>query len=77
MTSPPVARLHSPNNRWVLQIPRVYQLINPTGKIKSFHDLLEKIFRPLFEVTIKPKSDPNLHELLKQVRHLDMHLELT
>jgi AMP deaminase len=55
----------------VLQIPRIYQLIKPTGKFESFHDLLERIFRPLFEVTIKPESDPDLHELLKQVSGFD------
>eukprot|EP01052_Picozoa_sp_SAG31_P009268 SAG31_NODE_484_length_15037_cov_9.974762_8_plen_337_part_00 len=58
------------SNRWILQIPRVWQHIKG-GKYKSFASFLEAIFRPLFEVTNDPSKDTILHEFLQQVSGFD------
>ena len=39
-----------------------------TGQLESFGQLLDNLFRPLFEVTMDPASNPQLHCFLQQVR---------
>jgi AMP deaminase len=64
--------LNSPNNRWMIQIPRLYNIYRKAGSIKSFQDMLDNIFTPLFEVTIDPTSHPaSLSEFLNQVSGFD------
>ncbi len=36
--------------------------------LKNFGELLDNIFRPLFEVSVNPDSHPDLHRFLAQVR---------
>ena len=39
-----------------------------TGQLDSFGQLLDNLFRPLFQVTVDPSSNPQLHCFLQQVR---------
>lgn len=64
-------QLYSDNIRWLIQIPRLYDQFFKRGSIKSFNDMLENIFEPLFEVTKDPSSHPKLHHFLKRVVGFD------
>ena len=54
------------------QIPRLYAVYKQQGTIENFQQLLDNIFRPLFEVTLDPASHPHLHMFLKTVVGFDM-----
>jgi AMP deaminase len=61
-------RLHSDNNLWMIQVPRLYNIYKEQGIIENFEQLLDNIFTPLFEVTRDPNSHPQLHLFLQGVR---------
>ncbi|XP_054718894.1 AMP deaminase 2-like isoform X1 [Uloborus diversus] len=61
----------SNNNRWVIQIPRLYDIYKSNKLVKNFQEILENIFMPLFEVTNNPKSHPELYMFLKYVTGFD------
>ncbi len=50
----------------MIQLPRIYQ-----KTINNFQELLDNFFKPLFEVTIDPKSDPVLFHFLLSVVGFD------
>jgi AMP deaminase len=35
--------LHSPSNRWVIQVPRIYHILKANGDIDNFQDMLKNI----------------------------------
>ena len=57
-------KLHSKHVRWIIQVPRIYHIFKKVGKVKNFSQVLQNIFEPLFEVTLDPKSHPELHLFL-------------
>jgi len=64
----------SSHNRWIVQIPRLWRIYASKAKVKgerSFQDMLENIFRPLFEATINPEKHPEVAELLIHVVGFD------
>eukprot|EP01135_Chromosphaera_perkinsii_P004418 Nk52_evm21s280 gene=Nk52_evmTU21s280 len=61
--------LYSDNVRWLIQVPRLYNLWQKS--VKNFAGYLDNIFKPLFEVSIDPSSNPNLHKFLKTVVGFD------
>jgi AMP deaminase len=65
-------RLASRNVRWMIQIPRLYQLYKKQGLVTSFQDMLDNIFMPLWDVSIDPSCDPQLHDFLTLVVGVDM-----
>ncbi|KAI5808174.1 hypothetical protein DFH27DRAFT_590182 [Peziza echinospora] len=64
-------KLYSHNVRWLIQIPRLYDVYKASGLIQSFEEVISNIFRPLFEVTKNPKSHPKLHVFLQRVIGFD------
>ncbi|KDD76974.1 adenosine/AMP deaminase, partial [Helicosporidium sp. ATCC 50920] len=64
--------LTSDNNRWMIQVPRLYSVYKESGIIENFEQLLHNIFAPLFEVTVDPNSHPQLHLFLQTVSGFDM-----
>lgn len=58
-------------NRWIVQVPRIYDIYKKEGSIASFAELLENIFAPLWEVTLRPASDSILAAFLQQVSGFD------
>ncbi|KAA8499109.1 AMP deaminase [Porphyridium purpureum] len=64
-------RIYSDNVRWLVQIPRLFQVYKKLGFLNSFQDMLDNIFLPLFEVTIHPELDPNLDTFLQQLVGFD------
>jgi hypothetical protein len=40
------------------------------GQVNTFQDFIDNLFRPLFEVTRDPGSDPKLYKFLLKVWHI-------
>lgn len=64
-------KLFSHNVRWLIQIPRLYDIYKREGSVNNFEELIVKIFKPLFEVTKDPSSHPKLHIFLQRVVGFD------
>ncbi|KAI9255489.1 hypothetical protein BY458DRAFT_535519 [Sporodiniella umbellata] len=64
-------KLLSPNVRWLIQIPRLYNIYKSSNAISSFRDIIVNVFQPLFEVTKNPESHPELHIFLQRVIGFD------
>eukprot|EP01035_Chromulina_nebulosa_P019479 gene19479-25361_t len=64
-------RLAHQNVRWLIQIPRLYNIYRQGGEIRSFSQMMYNIFAPLIAVTLDPLSDPPLHYFLMTVVGLD------
>ncbi|TNN00123.1 hypothetical protein fugu_011369 [Takifugu bimaculatus] len=64
-------RVHSPNMRWMIQIPRIYDIFRSKKLIPNFAKILENIFLPLFEATVNPHAHKAVHVFLKYVTGFD------
>ncbi|XP_025100390.1 AMP deaminase 2-like isoform X4 [Pomacea canaliculata] len=64
-------KVYSDNVRWMIQMPRLYDVFKTNKLVNSFQDILLNIFEPLFEVTNDPKSHPELHAFLQHVTGFD------
>ncbi|KAH7086921.1 hypothetical protein FB567DRAFT_55214 [Paraphoma chrysanthemicola] len=64
-------KLFSPNVRWLIQVPRLYDVYKATGLMENFQQVIINVFRPLFEVTRDPTSHPKLHVFLQRVIGFD------
>ncbi|KAI1094773.1 AMP deaminase [Rostrohypoxylon terebratum] len=64
-------KLFSPNVRWLIQIPRLYDVFKATNLMESFEQIVKNVFQPLFEVTKNPESHPKLHIFLQRVIGFD------
>ncbi|KAL7942705.1 hypothetical protein V8C42DRAFT_347713 [Trichoderma barbatum] len=64
-------KLFSQNVRWLIQIPRLYDVYKDNGLMESFEQVITNVFQPLFEVTKDPSSHPKLHIFLQRVVGLD------
>ncbi|CAG9534475.1 unnamed protein product [Cercopithifilaria johnstoni] len=63
--------VYSVNARWLIQIPRLYDVYRLKKMVKNFDEMLDNIFTPLFEVTNNPESHPHLFRFLQQVSGID------
>lgn len=63
--------VHSTNIRWLIQIPRLFDIFKSNKIMNSFQDILENIFLPLFESTNNPEQHPELHRFLQYVIGFD------
>ncbi|KAL3432526.1 hypothetical protein BDV09DRAFT_125568 [Aspergillus tetrazonus] len=64
-------KLFSPNIRWLIQIPRLYDVYKSSGMMENFEQVITNVFQPLFEVTKDPNSHPKLHIFLQRVVGFD------
>lgn len=64
-------KLFSHNVRWLIQIPRLYNVYKAGGLVQNFGDILTNLFKPLFEVTKNPQSHPKLYIFLQRVIGFD------
>ncbi|KAF7648764.1 hypothetical protein LDENG_00152260, partial [Lucifuga dentata] len=58
-------KVHSPNMRWMIQVPRIYDIFRSKKLIPHFAKMLENVFLPLFEATINPQKNKAIHVFLK------------
>ncbi|XP_050664001.1 AMP deaminase 2 isoform X2 [Leptidea sinapis] len=63
--------VHSNNVRWLIQIPRLYDIFKSNKIMNNFQEFLSNIFLPLFEVTKDPNSNLELHKFLTHVIGFD------
>ncbi|KAL4923760.1 AMP deaminase [Aspergillus undulatus] len=64
-------KLFSPNVRWLIQVPRLYDVYKSSGMMENFEQVITNVFQPLFEVTQNPSSHPKLHIFLQRVVGFD------
>ncbi len=64
-------KLFSPNVRWLIQIPRLFDVYKASGLMSNFEQVIVNVFQPLFEVTKDPTSHPKLHVFLQRVIGFD------
>ncbi|KAJ2365263.1 AMP deaminase [Coemansia sp. RSA 2611] len=64
-------KVFSANVRWLIQVPRLYNVYHAGGIVQNFEQVIENLFRPLFEVTRDPQSHPKLHVFLQRVVGFD------
>ncbi|KAM7412067.1 hypothetical protein PAMA_021842 [Pampus argenteus] len=64
-------QVYSGNVRWLVQVPRLFDVYHTKKQLSNFQEMLENIFMPLFEVTINPGSHPELHLFLQHVVGFD------
>ncbi|XP_014886438.1 AMP deaminase 2 isoform X1 [Poecilia latipinna] len=64
-------QVYSNNVRWLVQVPRLFDVYHTKRQLSNFQEMLENVFRPLFEVTINPGSHPELHLFLQHVVGFD------
>ncbi|KAI9824279.1 MAG: AMP deaminase [Thelocarpon impressellum] len=63
--------LFSHNVRWLIQVPRLFDVYRSTGLMDNFEQVVINLFQPLFEVTKDPASHPKLHVFLQRVVGFD------
>ncbi|GAB6026355.1 AMP deaminase 2 [Chamberlinius hualienensis] len=63
--------VYSSNVRWLIQVPRLFDIFKSNKLVSNFQEILEYIFKPLFEVTNDPQSHPELHMFLQYVIGFD------
>ena len=63
--------MYSPHVRWLIQVPRIYDIISKSGKIKNFGEYLHNVFTPVLEASINPKDNPELAKFLEHVSGFD------
>lgn len=64
-------KLFSHNVRWLIQVPRLYDLYKRNGNVHNFNEIMVNLFDPLFKVSMKPSVDPKLHVFLQRVIGFD------
>ncbi|PIA16177.1 AMP deaminase [Coemansia reversa NRRL 1564] len=64
-------KILSSNVRWLIQVPRLYNVYRTGGLVENFEQVLVNLFQPLFEVTKDPSSHPKLHVFLQRVVGFD------
>jgi len=63
----------STNNRWLIQIPRLWRIYStkPGCSNRTFQEMLENIFVPMFEATLYPDKYPKIAECLTHIVGID------
>lgn len=64
-------RVFSPNLKWMIQVPRIYDIFRGRDFVPHFGKCLENIFLPVIEATLKPHANPELSVFLKHVTAFD------
>ncbi|XP_075945706.1 AMP deaminase 3b isoform X2 [Anarhichas minor] len=64
-------KVHSPNMRWMIQIPRIYDIFKSKKLVPNYAKMLQNIFLPLFEATVNPQKHKATHVFLKYVTGFD------
>lgn len=63
--------VYSDNLRWLIQIPRIYDIYKTNKMVETFEEILRNIFEPLFEATVRPSLHPELNIWLQYVSGFD------
>ncbi|KAJ0173440.1 hypothetical protein K1T71_010589 [Dendrolimus kikuchii] len=63
--------VHSPHIRWLVQVPRLYDIYRINKLLKNFQEFLNNLFEPLFQVSVDPSSNTELHKFLAHMIGFD------
>ncbi|KAK9709785.1 AMP deaminase [Popillia japonica] len=63
--------VYSDNVRWLIQIPRLFDIFKLNKLMKNFQEIIDNIFVPLLEVTARPTSHPELHKFVQYIIGFD------
>ncbi|XP_037919821.1 AMP deaminase 2 isoform X2 [Hermetia illucens] len=63
--------VYSTNIRWLIQIPRLFDIYKTNKLMTSFQEFIDNIFLPLFEATNNPSKHPELHRFMQYVIGFD------
>lgn len=63
--------VYSDNLRWLIQVPRIYDIYKTNKMVENFENVLSNIFEPLFEATLRPSTHPELAIWLQYVSGFD------
>jgi AMP deaminase len=66
----------SAHNRWLVQIPRLWRIyskkpVEPGQPQRSFLEMIENIFAPLFEATLRPDEHPEIAQAMMHIVGFD------
>ncbi|GMM34031.1 AMP deaminase [Saccharomycopsis crataegensis] len=64
-------KIISHNVRWLIQVPRLYDIYKKNGQVNNFETIIKNLFEPLFEATKNPKKYPKIHIFLERVIGFD------
>uniref|UniRef100_A0A8D0L4U3 AMP deaminase n=1 Tax=Sphenodon punctatus TaxID=8508 RepID=A0A8D0L4U3_SPHPU len=64
-------RVYSPNMKWMIQVPRIYDVFRAKNFLPHFGKMLENIFVPVFEATINPQANKDLSVFLRHITGFD------
>ena len=64
-------QVYSHNVRWLIQVPRIYDIFKKNGAVQNFGDFLNNIFSPIMEASIDPEGHPHLAKFLEHVSGFD------
>ncbi|XP_040472670.1 AMP deaminase 1 [Falco naumanni] len=64
-------RVYSPNMKWMIQVPRIYDVFRSKNFLPHFGKMLENIFVPVFEATINPRAHKELSVFLRHITGFD------
>ncbi|KAF8289493.1 putative adenosine monophosphate deaminase [Trypanosoma cruzi] len=59
------------HNQWMVQVPRIYSYLRKRGKVNSFAEYIENIFKPLWAVSLHPSKDPRLFHFINHISGFD------
>ncbi|MDP2438593.1 MAG: hypothetical protein Q8P67_22860 [archaeon] len=64
-------RLQSKTNRWIVQVPRIFNVWNKHAGVACFEAMISNIFLPLFQASLDPAAHPTLSAFLDDVSGYD------
>ncbi|MEE6493260.1 hypothetical protein FKM82_016777 [Ascaphus truei] len=64
-------KVYSPNMKWMIQVPRIYDIFRAQNFVPHFGKMLENIFMPIFEATINPNANKELSVFLRNITGFD------
>ncbi|XP_039262209.2 AMP deaminase 3-like isoform X1 [Styela clava] len=64
-------KLESIHIRWLIQVPRLYDVYKAKGVVSTFQDVLDNVFRPILEATLWPNRHKAMHTFLRHVIGFD------
>ncbi|XP_073176305.1 AMP deaminase 1 isoform X3 [Lepidochelys kempii] len=64
-------RVYSPNMKWMIQVPRIYDVFRTKKFLPHFGKMLENIFVPVFEATVCPQANKELSVFLRHITGFD------
>ncbi|KAG8450852.1 hypothetical protein GDO86_003208 [Hymenochirus boettgeri] len=64
-------RVYCPNMKWMIQVPRIYDIFRAKNFVPNFGKMLENIFMPVFEATVNPSANKELSIFLRNITAFD------